>query len=79
MSAKIRIFDENGDEQSFSKFSMKEELKGHGNPADLLDWALARTGFFRAADLSFEEDELRTMCEEMDRAKNRLYDQRNDV
>lgn len=79
MSAKIRIFDENGDEQPFSKFRMKEELKGHGNPTDLIVWALARTGFLRADDLSFGEDELRTMCEEMDRVKNKLYGQRNDI
>lgn len=58
---------------------MKEELKGHGNPTDLVHWALARTGFLRADDLSFGEDELRTMCEEIEHVKNKLYSQPNNV
>jgi len=74
MSAKIRIFDENGDEQPFSKFRMKEELRGHGNPANLLEWALARTGFFRASDLKFSENEITDICNSLNRTKDEMYD-----
>lgn len=72
MSTKIRIFDENGEEQSFSKFSMKEELKGHGNPADLIHWAMDRMGLFRNGDASFEESECRSLCEAIEYTKEKM-------